>query len=140
MRASGVVSSPAVGPDGDVYVGSENHEFHRLDGRTGVPKWLFEAEYWIKSSPAIGDDDTVYFGSQDHKIYAVDLRTGARRWEFETMGGVGSSPVIGSDGILYLGSYDDQVYAIATSSSGLAKSSWPMFGQNPQRTQRAVEN
>ena len=52
-------------------------------------------------------------------------------WEFETGGWVSSSPAIGSDGTVYVGSYDKKLYAIKTDSKGLAKSPWPMRGQNP---------
>ena len=49
-----------------------------------------------------------------------------------------SSPAIGSDGTVYVGSEDNKLYAIKTSSQGLAKSPWPMFGQNAQHTGRAI--
>jgi len=55
-------------------------------------------------------------------------------WEFETGGVVRSSPAIGSDGTVYVGSNDKKIYAIKTDSKGLAKSPWPMRGQNPQHT------
>ena len=58
-------------------------------------------------------------------------------WEFETGDGVQSSPAIGPDGTVYVGSNDGKLYAIKTDSKGLAKSPWPMRGQNPQHTGRA---
>ena len=58
-------------------------------------------------------------------------------WEFETGGDVESSPAIGSNGTVYVGSLDNKLYAIKTDSKGLAKSPWPMRGQNPQHTGRA---
>ena len=94
----------------------------------------------MRSSPAIGDDGTVYIGSEDKKVYALDGATGTKKWEFETgksQYGVRSSPVIGPDGTIYIGSYDKKLYALASSSKGLAKSPWPMFGQNARHTGRA---
>ena len=61
---------------------------------------------------------------------------GIKLWEFET-GNYVKSPAIGSDGTVYVGSYDKKLYAIKTNSKGLAKSPWPMRGQNPQHTGRA---
>jgi predicted small lipoprotein YifL len=61
---------------------------------------------------------------------------GTKLWEFETGGDVGSSPAIGSDGTVYVGSYDKKLYAFRTDSKGPAKSPWPMFGHNAQRTGR----
>ena len=58
-------------------------------------------------------------------------------WEFETGGKVSSSPAIGSDGTMYVGSNDYKLYAIKTDSKGLAKSPWPMRGQNARHTGRA---
>ena len=61
---------------------------------------------------------------------------GTKLWEFETGGDAGSSPAIGSDGTVYVGSWDKKLYAIKTDSKGPAKSPWPMFRQNAQRTGR----
>jgi len=56
-------------------------------------------------------------------------------WEFKTGGAIGdSSPTIGSDGTVFFGSYDKKLYAIKTKSRGLAKSPWPMRGQNARHT------
>ena len=60
-------------------------------------------------------------------------------WEFETGGSVFSSPAIGSDGTVYVGSEDNKLYAIKTDSKGLAKSPWPMRGQNAQHTGRVMK-
>ena len=64
---------------------------------------------------------------------------GVKLWEFEAGGRVLSSPAIGSDGTVYVGSADNKLYAIKTNSKGLAKSPWPMRGQNPQHTGRATK-
>ena len=63
---------------------------------------------------------------------------GVKLWEFETRGDVLSSPAIGSDGTLYFGSHDNKLYAFKTDSLGLAKSPWPMRGQNARHTGRAL--
>jgi outer membrane protein assembly factor BamB len=44
---------------------------------------------------------------------------------------------IGADGAVYIGSWDNKLYAIKTDSKGLAKSPWPMRGQNARHTGRA---
>ena len=70
-------------------------------------------------------------------LYAINGKTGVKLWEFETGDRVYSSPAIGSDGTVYIGSHDNKLYAIKTDSKGLAKSQWPMRGQNAQHTGRA---
>ena len=107
-----VSSSPAIGADGTVYVGSTDRKVYALDGRTGAKRWDFKTGGWVTSSPAIGADGTVYVGSGDNKVYALDGKTGAKRWEFETGDVVYSSPAIGADGTVYVGSYDYYVYAL----------------------------
>ena len=62
---------------------------------------------------------------------------GVKLWEFETGSSVYSSPAIGPDGTVYVGSWDGKLYAIKTDSKGLAKSPWPMRGQNARHTGRA---
>ena len=65
------------------------------------------------------------------------INPGTVLWEFETGGGVHSSAAIGSDGTVYVGSDDGKLYAFKTESLGLAKSPWPMRGQNARHTGRA---
>jgi hypothetical protein len=103
----------------------------------GVKLWEFETGPIVHSSPAIGSDGTVYVGSDDKKLYAINGKSGVKLWEFETGSYVYSSPAIGSDGTVYVGSNDNKLYAIKSDSKGLAKSPWPMRGQNAEHTGRA---
>ena len=64
-------SSPAIGPDGTVYVGSFDKKLYAVNGKTGVKLWDFETGDDVDSSPAIGSDGTVYVGSDDNKLYAI---------------------------------------------------------------------
>jgi len=98
----------------------------------------------VWSSPAIAADGTVYVGSLDHKVYALDGKTGTKKWGKRTgsyiersAAGIWSSPTIGEDGTVCVGSEDGRIYALKTNNGGLAKSPWPMRGQNPQHTGRA---
>ena len=77
-------SSPAIGSDGTVYVGSGDKKLYAINGKTGVKLWEFEIGDLVRSSPAIGSDGTVYVGSWDHKLYAINGKTGVKLWEFET--------------------------------------------------------
>ena len=133
---NGSLSFPTIGSDGTVYVGSLDNKLYALIGKNGVKRWGFETGGSAHSSPAIGSDGTVYVASLDKKLYAINGKTGVKLWEFEKGGGMGS-PAIGSDGTVYVGSYDKKLYAIKTDSKGLAKSPWPMRGQNARHTGRA---
>ncbi len=64
-------------------------------------------------------------------------KPGSVLWDFEMGDVVVSSPVIGPDGTVYGGSNNNKLYAFQTDSKGLAKSPWPMRGQNARHTGRA---
>jgi outer membrane protein assembly factor BamB len=112
LTGSTVISSPAIGSDGTVYVGSYDNKVYALNGATGAKKWEFLTGNQVRFSPAIGSDGTVYVGSLDDKVYALNGATGAKKWEFLTGSAVISSPAIGFDGTVYVGSYDNKVYAL----------------------------
>jgi hypothetical protein len=65
-----VNSSPAVGADGSVYVGSNDHKLYAVKP-DGTQKWAFTTGNVVTSSPALSADGTVYVGSWDGKLYAV---------------------------------------------------------------------
>ena len=132
-------SSPVIGSDGTVYIGSHDNKLYALSGKSGVKLWEFETGDRVSSSSAIGPDGTVYVGSFDKKLYALSGKTGAKLWEFATGGSVLSSPAIGPDGTVYVGSSDKKLYAFRTDSKGLAKSPWPMRGQNARHTGRVMK-
>ena len=79
-----VWSSPAVGADGTVYVGSWDRKVYALDGKTGAKIWEFETGRYVSSSPTVSADGIVYIGSDDNKVYALDGKTGTKKWEFKT--------------------------------------------------------
>ena len=128
-----VYSSPAIGSDGTVYVGSYDDKLYAINGKTGAKLWEFETGHAVNSSPAIGSDGTVYVGGE-RKLYAIDGKTGRKLWEFETGEVLLSDPAIAADGTVYVGSEHFKLFAIKTDSKGLAKSPWPMRGQNARHT------
>jgi outer membrane protein assembly factor BamB len=105
-----VLSSPAVGSDGTVYVGSHDYKLYAFNP-SGTVKWTYATGGAIYSSPALGSDGTVYIGSDDYKVHAVNP-DGSFKWDFETGDVIDSSPAIGADGTVFIGSKDNQLYAI----------------------------
>ena len=125
-------SSPAVGADGTVYAGSGDGNLYALtdNGTSATQKWAFTTGGIKYSSPAISWDGNVYIGSTDGNLYAVKPG-GNQKWLFPVGSVIDSSPAIGPDGTVYVGSGDSMLYAIFGDSPGLAKSTWPMFHQDP---------
>jgi outer membrane protein assembly factor BamB len=118
MLGDSVASTPAIGPDGTVYVGSRDNNVYALDGSTGERKWTFQTKYPVDTSPAVGADGTVYIAGWDgvrwatHLVYALNGQTGYKKWEFKTNGELHSSPAIGADGTVYVGGGDYRFYAL----------------------------
>ncbi len=106
------ISSPAIGSDGTIYVGSYDYNLYALtDGGQGTvtEKWAFPTGSYVFSTPAIGPDGTIYIGSYENgspyvgTLYAVNP-DGTEKWAFANGGGF-SSPAIGADGTIYTGAY-----------------------------------
>ena len=113
LHSSGNSSSPAIGSDGTLYVGSMDGNLYAINP-DGSLEWSYSTGDSISSSPALGRDGTIYVGSRDSNLYAInpDEPDGPLTWHFATGGAIWSSPAIGSDGTLYVGSDDGNLYAI----------------------------
>ena len=103
-------ASPAVAPDGTIYVGSPDGSLYAVEPR-GVVKWRYVTGGAVQSSPAIAADGTIYFGSNDSCLYALNP-DGILMWKYVTGGVVLSSPAIAADGTIYVGSEDYFLYAL----------------------------
>ena len=66
-----VQSSPAIGSDATIYVGSYDNKLYAINP-DGSKKWAFETGDEVHSSPAIGSDGTIYVGSVDNNLYAIE--------------------------------------------------------------------
>ena len=117
-------SSPAIGPDGTIYVGAGDNALHAIS-TSGTEIWSHPVGNVVDSSPAVGPDGAIYFGSADNNVYAVNPDN-SERWRFPTGAEVFSSPAIGADGTIYIGSDDGLLYAIK--SDGTKKWTFPAAG------------
>lgn len=103
--------SPALGPDGTVFIGSDDGTLYALDGATGVRKWA-TTPFTAYTTPALGRNGMVYVGSMQANLYALDAATGAKRWTFFAGDSVHTSPAIGLDGTVYVASGAGILYAV----------------------------
>ena len=113
-----VISSPVLGPDGTIYLGSvikdTRHPEHFITAvnADGTVKWRFSTGWWdtqTQSSPALGADGRIYVGAQDGYFYALNPN-GTLAWRFAAASPVQQHPVVGSDGTVYVG-MDGRLYA-----------------------------
>ncbi len=114
-----IESSPAIGADGTIYVGSDDDNLYALNPADGSLKWQYATGNGIWSSPAVGADGTVYFGSEDNTVYALNPADGSLKWSYATGGCVYSSPALGADGTIYVGSADNYLYALNPADGSL---------------------
>jgi outer membrane protein assembly factor BamB len=104
-----VEGSPAVGPDGTIYVAATNPQTGGGSmvalGADGTERWRYDAASRLPFSPALGLDGTLYVGARNGSLYALHP-DGSLKWQ-TPLGAVTSSVALGADGTIYLGSASD---------------------------------
>jgi outer membrane protein assembly factor BamB len=105
-----ILSSPCLGPDGTIYIGSDDQYIYAINP-DGTEKWKFRTQGHNRSSPVVAQDGTIYAASFDGNLYALNP-AGKLKWKYRTKFGIATSPVITKNGTVYIGSCDTFVYAI----------------------------
>jgi len=97
-------SSPSIGPDGSIYVGSMDSRLYSISpaGRTN---WTFQMGAVTYASPSIGADGTIYIGADDNRLYAINA-DGSQKWTFLSLNRIESSVAIARDGTVYSAALD----------------------------------
>ena len=113
--ASTVGSSPAIGNDGTIYIGSEDTYLYAINP-DGTLKWRYQTGDQITSSPAIGDNGTIIFGSHDNVVYALQP-DGTLSWSYNLGHRIGGSAAIASDGTVYIAPYNGSLWALNPNGS-----------------------
>jgi outer membrane protein assembly factor BamB len=114
--STGNYSSPAIGSDGTIFVGSQDGYLYAVNF-DGSLKWRFNTGGVVRSSPAVGADGTVYVGSYSNRLFALNPADGSPRWSYATHDDISSSPAIAADGTIIFGSFDDTIYALNPDST-----------------------
>ena len=131
----GVQSSPAVGADGTVYVGTQYGNLWALNPSDGSLKWTTYTASSAWSSPAIGADGTIYFATDLGGIFAMNPN-GTVKWSRVNNldGHYRSSPAIGRDGTMYIGSTNGKLYAFddAVAACGPYLGGWSTTSALPE--------
>ncbi len=105
-----IQSSPVLGSDGTVYIGSHDSNLYAINP-DGTEKWRFGAKMRIDSTAALAPDDTIYFGSWDKNMYSI-TSSGKGQWRVQMSDQISSSPTVGPDNTIYIGADDGFLYAI----------------------------
>lgn len=119
---NGIFSTPIIGADETIYVGSADRHFYALDPHSGEQRWRFETGECIDCAGCIAEDGTVYFASCDASLYGM-APEGDMRWKLtpfakrrhfspSTIYWWEANVVLGPNGWLYAGNDDFNFYAI----------------------------
>jgi hypothetical protein len=103
---AGVLSSPAIGADGTIYVGSGDSNLYAVSAN-GIRKWAFKAETPV-GTPVLADAGTIYVRGGEN-LYAVDTNS-AKKWIF-SVGAGSAAPAVAKDGTVYVAD-DANLYSL----------------------------
>ena len=126
-------ASPAVGPNGEIYMGGD--ALYAFDPG-GKLRWRFELGGHAFSSPAVGPDGTVYIGTQAYMVHAV-TPGGTGKWKFAAKGHFDATPALTDDGAVVIGCDDRQVYALEQATGKLR---WKYATRRAVRSSPAVSS
>jgi outer membrane protein assembly factor BamB len=128
VTGKGIFSTPIVGRDETVYVGSADTWFYAV-GRNGRPRWRYKTGEIVDSAGVLGRGGTVTFGSGDGFVYRLRGRprglSRERRtlWRFRATRPPAQGQLVnwwegnvtmGPGGVLYAGNTGGAEYAIGS--------------------------
>jgi outer membrane protein assembly factor BamB len=113
-----VRSSPAIGGDGTVYIGSYDGDIYALDPDDGSTIWSRGTRNVVFGMPALRADGTVFVGSFSGTLYGFDAADGSDVGSRELNSGILASPAIASDGTVYIGAQNGIFYAVEADLAG----------------------
>lgn len=116
----GIFSSPVIGADGTIYIGSADRNFYAIRP-DGTEKWRFTTGEIIDSAALLDDTGRVYFGSGDGYLYALNRADGSQAWRFAADDPAATRALInwfegnvamGPGGVLYAPNDNFRLYAV----------------------------
>ena len=108
------MSSPALGADGSLYIGTVNKSMYAFKSATGEQIWKQSMEGLVWASPVV-NADTVYvslvIGETQGKLLALNAADGKTKWPFIADGSLVGGPLVDGD-LIIVASETGTVYAL----------------------------
>src|SRR5216683_1444249 len=109
---AGSFLSPALGPDGTIYIGCGGCPSFDAFAPNGTNNWSVALSFAPGNSAAVGAGATIYFTAAHLFAFTAN---GTNIWRTTTNNLLGASPVVGPDGTIYVRAADDHsLYAISS--------------------------
>jgi outer membrane protein assembly factor BamB len=119
---TGITSSPAIGSDGTIYLGTESGRLLAI--KDNALLWSYETSprSAISSSPILASNGNVFFSCDDGKIYQIDATSHlpVPGWPAQaSLTPLTSTPALTADGYVYV--VDDDEMLIAMGPDGIVR-------------------
>jgi len=143
LRTGGITaSSPVLGPDGTLYISvNQTHCAVSPEGKLRWQRgfWNPSPDYFGETAAAVLSDNTVVFTGGDSWVITVPTDAGDEKWYWNhwLFGPAYSSPLVASNGVIYVAGLFGRLDALERAVP-LARSPWPTFRGNSQRTGRVA--
>ena len=129
-----ILCTPVVGSNGIIYFTSRDKIFYAVNPE-GILEWSLRMPG--DSTPVIGNNGNIYLGNGSKYISAINS-IGEILWDTRVLSvDDGARLSMLKNGIILVPNRNGVLSAVKTSSTGIAESPWPMFGQNQKRTGQA---
>jgi outer membrane protein assembly factor BamB len=93
-------SSPAIGDDGTIYVGTMAGVYGV--GPNGTVRWFFPTKGHVEATPAIANDGAIYVGTTTGRTFYKLSSNGKQIWKIAGTDAFPTSAALGADGIVYV--------------------------------------
>ncbi|MBL9190377.1 MAG: S8 family serine peptidase [Opitutaceae bacterium] len=131
VTGGSVTNAPVIGPDGAVYVASNDGLLHAFnaDGTRRWPALTLNAQM-DTSAAALAADGTLYIATgpsftsaNGSKLHAFNSATGAKKWEIlvGTSGNANNAVAIGADGTLFVHSDSGRLHAFRDNQTSVTE-------------------
>ena len=119
-----IFSSPALGPDGTIYFGTQGSYLFALNQSAEV-LWNRTTGGDNDATPAVGDDGTVYFGSDDGVLRAI-AQDGTLKWQRNLAAPIRAPIAIGRDKTVLAATYGEKPF-LAAVHQGSGAEKWRYY-------------